>query len=774
MFEDDKAFENEVRRIARLLWSTSASGGAEMIDGQERDGIFITSEMVHIIECTTSPSKKKAIEDGRKLAKLVKDMRVQSRYRLKSVKGWFITKNEPTADQRTVIRELDEAVQTLSFEDFKSMIIDAMSYLDLRQRYQFGSMRDPETGKQMNNVDYIQLDMVSDTGQEWNVSTVASALNEGRNFVMLGDYGAGKSTTMREIFFALSKSYRSKHSLRFPILLNLGDHHGQTVPAEALHRHASNIGYSNPEHLVRAWRAGYVTLLLDGFDEIVTPGWFGPVNKLAMRRRESMELVRKFIADTPDGSGIAISGRLHFFDSKVELDSALGIRTESSNGPSYGIVPLFVRLNLDDFTEEQIKEYLQKRGWSQNVIPSWLPSRPLLVGYLAAKRVFEDVVHLGANLSPAEGWDQLLTLISNREAQAEMRVDGETIRRLIERLATKARSSSDGLGPLHNHDIVESFTQVVGYPPDERGITLIQRLPGLGVSKAEDGSRVFLDKDFADAARSGDIYRYIEHPFVKETYIDESRYWRSSLEQLGVEIVTNRCRGNGFTPRKFAAAAEKAAEQSEYGTLCADVIQATNESGYGYDGDRIIIADVVFSEVHFGDQNKDFTKITFQECSFQVLDLDIAADSRVLPVFRKCLFSLVEGRTSKAHLPVDNFIECIVESFSQSAGTNDAIMNLPLPLGNRVLLTVLKKLYQQRGSGRKQSALTRGLDQSARALVPDVLDILRQDNFAIESGASAGKETVWLPVRDRGAQVRSFLETRSPTDTLLQKSSALR
>ena len=67
-------FENEVRRIARNLWPSAAFSGSAKEDGQERDGIFVTDEMVHLIECTTSRRKDKAEQDGRKLADLARKM----------------------------------------------------------------------------------------------------------------------------------------------------------------------------------------------------------------------------------------------------------------------------------------------------------------------------------------------------------------------------------------------------------------------------------------------------------------------------------------------------------------------------------------------------------------------------------------------------------------------------------------------------------------------------------------------------------------------------
>ncbi len=61
-------FEDDVRRVARLLWSESVFAGAGMLEGRERDGIFETRDALNIIECTISRSRDKAIEDAKKTA----------------------------------------------------------------------------------------------------------------------------------------------------------------------------------------------------------------------------------------------------------------------------------------------------------------------------------------------------------------------------------------------------------------------------------------------------------------------------------------------------------------------------------------------------------------------------------------------------------------------------------------------------------------------------------------------------------------------------------
>jgi hypothetical protein len=57
MFRTGTEFEDEVRRIARLLWPTAEYGGAVIEDDRERDGVFINDEFIHLIECTMLRTK---------------------------------------------------------------------------------------------------------------------------------------------------------------------------------------------------------------------------------------------------------------------------------------------------------------------------------------------------------------------------------------------------------------------------------------------------------------------------------------------------------------------------------------------------------------------------------------------------------------------------------------------------------------------------------------------------------------------------------------------
>ena len=358
-------FENEVRRIARQLWPAAEFAGAAMDNGREIDGIFDTEDCRHIVEATISRRKDKAEEDLKKLAQLVK--RHGSRTATRAVRGWFVTADEPTAEQRQVANKYRDAINSLSFAQFQSRLVDSRGYLRLRDEYAFGSVRDPSTNASGKEIRYVPLDLVK-AGSSVRVSpsALSELLTTGRVVVILGDYGAGKSMTLREVYRDLRKRHLSGELSTFPVFVNLRDHYGQTHPAEIIHRHARNVGFDRPSHLVRAWRAGFVHLLLDGFDEITALSIQGFWRKLRDNRHRAMAGVRRLIGEhpaptTPRGgsngcAGLLVAGRAHFFDNPGERRTALGLPMDH------------VELSLNEFTEEQMGAALLRRVLSGSFI----------------------------------------------------------------------------------------------------------------------------------------------------------------------------------------------------------------------------------------------------------------------------------------------------------------------------------------------------------------------------------------------------------------------
>lgn len=737
-------FEDEVRRVARELWPSSEYGGAAMEDGRERDGVFETEWITHLIECTTLRTKEKAQQDIDKLIRLRNKVG-----RTKPVHCWFITQEEPTADQRSVAPK-DGSVNVLSFEQFRSKLVDAHGYIRDRSKYAFGSARDPQSGSTEVAEEYLPLLLHPRTGPSVSVEELVAGVVAGNRFVLLGDYGAGKSMTMREIFSQLAQSFRRSDSRRFPIHLNLRDHQAQSDPDEALERHARAIGYDKPSHLVRAWRAGYADLLLDGFDEMATPGWTGPTHRMRDLRRRSVELVRRFVRETPSHSGIVVAGREHYFDAAAEITVALGAG------------PPFTQYWLSELNEEQIADYLSQHGWTGG-LPKWLPARPLLIAYLANRGLLNRVLNVPAGASPAFAWDSLLELVCEREAEIETAIDGNTVRRVVEELASVARSRGDGVGPIEFQDIEQAYRTVSGYTPDDRAMVLLQRLPGLGPQDPETGTRRFIDIDLADAARAGDVCRYVLDPFT--TSPSEAQRWAVALGTLGLEIAALQVGRMGASPSSVVAAARRAGSFDGLEYLAGDLVRLAAELGGAFPDSAagVFISGLLLPFLDLDLAGVDLSGLEMQDSVIERVDVPRGGlGDNQMPTFRRCHFGVVEGRRSERDLPLHRFIDCDFDEFSEGAETTAQLRATSLPLGQRVAMTVLKKLFLQRGSARKEGALVRGLDEVERAAVPSVLKVLERNGLATH--AQSGRTKVWVPSRGALPRVRAMLDGPTTCD----------
>ena len=548
-----REFEQEVRAVARALWSLAPGGGAsELINNDEIDCVCRTEELVHLIECTTDGRMEKFRTQVLKLGTARRELQRKG----ETVKLRIVTLNDPTPLQRSTARQ--EGIEALSIQDFKRRLLDSRQYLEARWQYRFGSATDPESDSyRLPDDEYVQLPLTPiGSTESYSIRNICDLLTEGNTVVLTGPFGAGKSLTVREIFNRLRRDFYRVRTEKTPVAINLRDHWGQPNVDEVLRRHASAVGFDPPSQLVRAWNAGQLIALLDGFDELSSPVM--AMNKDAIRRSrvEALRVIQTFMRDTRGKSGILLAGRDHYFDSMKEARRLMYLPTDS------------IFIEVGEFSEEQAISYLRKKQ-AGHQLPTWLPRKPLLLGYLATQGLLEEVTGIAGNGGPALAWDQFLDRICEREAQLSSDIiDSHSVRYLLENLATRVRTLSNGSGPLLESDLADAYKQVTGYDALEAARTLLQRLPGLTAREHEVGARSFVDEDMLQALQAGTVSRFIQNPYsglgVKTL--------AHPLSEFGCSVAGHLAERLGAKTSQYLVAAREAVNRWSDPTLALDSV----------------------------------------------------------------------------------------------------------------------------------------------------------------------------------------------------------
>lgn len=736
-------FEDEVRRIARQLWPTASLSGATNIDGQERDGYFETEECIYIIEATCDRKKSKAEHDATKLQKVI----LKKRGGEKAVVGYLVTLDEPTADQRDVVAKIKNkhsvTINILSFSQFRAKIIKVDEYLSLRKEYFFGSIHNPTTGIYDDKLKYIDNAAFDEMSCAWSVHDICESVANGDRFVIIGDYGAGKSMTLRAIYKKLVDKYYKKATCKFPVYINLREHQKQFDIDEILERHARKLGFENKSSLVKAWNLGYCHLILDGFDEMMSTGLSAKKRKMRDIRYNIVKPIRDFISNAREGVGIVVAGRQSYFDTNMERAKSLGTSK-------------FKELKIGDFSNEHVEEFLEVYGIDAS-LPAWIPTRPLLLGTLLLKGYLE----IGSTtFDPAVGWDMLLTEIAERESRIESAgVDADAIRMFLETLATIARNTDDGLGSLTYENITAAFSFACEYEPNEDTLVLLLRLPGLGYDPNDHNIRRFIDKDFADACAAGFLFNSLSS--YDENMSKLFNDVQCHLLEVGYAIFEHKC---------------KEATQKQIGALLNSCLQHDNpyvksDAVMLMQRLNVPIVDAVYVQGVSGrvciNSGFDMHNVTYADCVFDSVEIDGVIDEHFLPKVQNSYVEKVDGifEASKDLLFDEN---CQICEYVDDLKTTNSIMNAALDTQVKVLVSILKKLYIQRGSGRLESAFLRGLDTNAKRYVSDILRLLQTEGLAVKF-ARSGKE-IWIAEKRNFPRVGKIISSpKTCSDKLIPR-----
>lgn len=757
-YKQNMSFEADVRRVAEAVWNLPAGACQPMHYEndpviRELDGIARLRDVTHLLMITTSTKLEKAKSDVKKLNAAESIERPKS----PAVSKWLITQSQLDAQHIEHARKFN--VNVLTFEQFQRRFFDSFRYLTLRERAPFGSARDPHTDSINIAADaYVPLPMTvmidssarSSTriGHSVRVDDICQLLLDGIIVVLVAPFGSGKSLTTREVFRELAVRYRGNQSSPTPFVLNLREHWGEDFSDEILDRHGRMIGYTPREDLLIAWRAGMTCLLLDGFDEVASQSIVRTDDKNFMRdaRRRALQGVRDFTSKIPANTGVFICGRDHYFDTEQELASTLGIASKR-----------YVLVRLDEFTEEGAQEFLRRNGVTE-LLPDWLPRKPLILAYLIRQQLFDAILAIDHSRGFGFAWDSFLDRICEREASLEGSVmDPQTLRSVMERLADLVRSKVSGVGPITGNDLSEAYNVETGQAAGEGVLAQLQRLPGLTQRDSEPGSRSFVDEDMLGALQGGAFAKHL-----LENFKTNIRSPLSELSDKSIAMATYLLIKSGTRPETLVSVAERIVRNQKNERiphqLVADCVMVAVDMAISLEIPKLDFRGIIVESASLGRVTLDdmpITGIEIRNCS--VREVAIGANAVAGEVrFNGCFIGKVSGVASEGGVPRDVIgTDCEIAEYDNMA-TNNAILKLDIPPQLKALLTILRKLYKQAGAGRKLTALTRGITHAdVQNYIEPVLQVLERNHFITTFNK------VVHPVRKQGARVERILN--SPT-----------
>lgn len=747
-FSDNYEFESFVRKIAVQCWGTSGYNGAVVIDEKERDGVLESENHIYCLEITTAKNSKHTIDSCRKLEMLVKKLRAS--HPDKGVTGWYITRFEPTGDQGTILSAYKSIINHRTYDAFYSSMVDAKDYLIERDKKPFGSIRGPEDGRFDAILKYTPTKILdTSTGDYFHTGTIAKQLSKGPiRGLLVGEYGAGKSMALRDIFQKLSLQYRRGEDSQFPVYVNLRDHIEQYDPDECLRRHASSVGMKKPENLIKAWRSGLIYLILDGFDELAPRIATSSRRRAQDLRKSAIDLVRRLVDETPVEGSILLAGRNNYFDSDEELHLAVGVRKNWK---------LFEIHDLDD---DDLKRFIEDHGWVGGV-PHWVPKKPLLISYVKQNQLIDSSPSEADKrvTDPSSGWNFLVDKICEREVnQVYVALEPDELRQIYSRLATFARRRSDRRGPLAFSDCRRAFAEVTGVEPEERSVTAILRLPGLsgsltGVepSELERGSRFFVDPDLADCLSAGDVESAVRFPYNYQVSVHEGIV--HPLGELGRAVVYNRLGETRDADLSESLRFFSLQHSDGARNVCADIVNVAFSNSAAITGD-VLLSNVFLDDLTI-EGGVDFSSFTFESCAFQKVSIDIV-EEQFMPKFNDCQVTRVAapaaiGEFLNSSVVPGNMIDKI-EILDVSY---DTLRSAGAPEKYLDLISVIDKSFIQSTKGRQRGAMFRGRPVERRSHIENILDTMVKQGWLATS--RRGGADIVVPNMSKAAEARAII-----------------
>ena len=739
-------FEKRIRNIASYRWNCNAV--AETIAGVKCDCI-LKPQPDHwiIVEITEECNLEKIRTD---IAKLFS---VRNALFLKNVycHCYIVTKSKPTDSMRSTGTE--QNIHVKSAEEFQNEYFEYSNYIYIRNKKQFGSLINIDTGEPENNI-YVDVSYLDKkTGKELRVNNIIELLKKGKKIILKGDFGLGKSRCVKQIFDELTTDPMQNP---YTIAINLRDHWGAKRAVEILSRHFDELGLDD-KNFIKSFEQPNTIYLLDGFDELGTQSWSSDVRKMQHMREVSVCALKDLIGRVQ--GGVLITGREYYFNSDKELLNCLGLPEDQTT-----ILEChheFTDSELLAFISKNIPDAINKK--ELDTLPTWLPKRPLVIQLLL--KYASDIFSIDYALDDICGfWYAFLSKICGREAKIYPALNPEIIRSVLLHLANHTRFSAGNTGPITQNDLSDAFIKAAGFSPTDESSIMLQRLPSLGRINADSPDRQFLDSFILNGLRAESIIQLSKSwdPAVL------SADWKNPLDQTGLSILSEYISKDAKRIDSFLTMARNASFSANK-VLAADIVSALCLLDVdSMDFKDLYISGGYFSHLSF--EGKEIARLSISESIIEKIDLTNSKLSDSVK-FSECIISAAYGIASRKSIPTQ-IVNCEIEHFEMLA-TTTLIKKARLSESQKLFVEMLRKIFFQPGAGRKEAALLRGMGAAAnKQLGEKILSKLLDEKIITRIKGDEGY--IYKPVRSETGRIDKMLtDLTLSTDPLWQTISAL-
>ena len=345
-------------------------------------------------------------------------------------------------------------------------------------------------------------------------------------------------------------------------------------------------------------------------------------------------------------------------------------------------------------------------------------------------------------------WNHFIRVLCERDSRIHISFDPDTIFRMFLYLARLTRAKSADVGPISLSELQSAFEAATGSAPVEEASVMLQRLPSLGRISPESNDRQFVDVYILDGLRAKDLIGACLGSEADFGSAAGSK-WINALDDLGQRILARDAAVSDDSKLAFAQRSLKAGNA----VMACDLVAAlTRENPTPVDYRGMTINGGDFRYLTFAE--RELRNITLSESYIGELELPAKAVSNVSLV--KCASLRVTGVTSPAGLPT--WIKGLEADKFDSVESISRIRRIGLQPSHEILIAIIRKTFFQKGGGRKEEALLRGLGKvAAKSVATRILNLLVREGLLTTFRGSEGD--VYAPIRSQTNRMQELLDS---------------